>query len=364
MAISPNSQERQAIEIARIYGDAEHRMLEQIAKRLEKGIDSSGWRESKLAEIQSLKRMLEEEVSVIEHLTEETVEDLVWKAFENGIKSANADIKALVRQGLDDTNLTLSTEATVTGQFGRINQQAVEALAKETVKTLHQTHPRILRESEDVYRRIVSQNVGDALIGTETRRQATQRMLNQYADKGISSFLDKAGRHWEMQSYAEMATRAALGRAAINGHKTRMQENGMDLAIVSDHPDECPDCEPWENQILSISGDHEDYPSLSEAEGDGLFHPGCGHTLNAYVEGLTKVETPQSDSAGYEVKQQQRYNERQIRRWKRRESVAIDESERKKAKAKVREWQARNRQLVEENNLRRKYERESITRAR
>ena len=364
MAISPNSQEKQAIEIARIYGDAENRILQQIAKRLEKGIDQPGWRESKLAEIHSIQKLAREEVSLLDHLIEEALEEMIFKAVENGIKSADADIKALVRAGLDDSNIRIATEANVSGEFGAINQQAVEVLARETIDTLQRSHVRILRESEDIYRDIVSQNIGDALLGTETRRQTTQRMLNQFADKGISTIIDKAGRHWEMQTYSEMATRAALGRSAINGHMNRMKEIGMDLVIVSDHPDECPDCEPWENQILSISGESSEYPSVGEAEADGLFHPGCGHTLNAYVEGLTKIETPKSDSEGYEVKQQQRYNERQIRRWKRRESVAIDETERKKAKAKVREWQARNRKLVEENNLRRKYEREQIKRAR
>ncbi|SET94893.1 Phage minor capsid protein 2 [Salinibacillus kushneri] len=364
MAISPNSQEKKAVEIGRIYADAENRILRQIARRLAQGIDEHGWREKKITQFRNIRQSIEKEIENLDELTEKELRKILTEAYGGGMKSADADIRALVQEGLDDTNITLSSNASVSGGFGAVNQQAVEALAAETVDLLKRSHVQILRNTEDQYRNVVSQNIGDAVIGAETRRQATQRMLNEFADKGISNFVDKAGNHWEMQSYTEMATRASLGRAAINGHMNSMQDNGMDLAIVSDHPDECPDCKPWERQILSISGEDTRYPSVSDAEADGLFHPGCGHTLNAYVEGLTKVETPESDGAGYEVKKQQRYNERQIRRWKRRESVAMDEAEQKKAKAKIREWQARNRKLVENNNLRRKYEREQIKRAR
>lgn len=371
MAISPNKQEELAIEIARIYGDAETRILEQITERLEKGIDQPGWREAKSSQISAVRAMLQKEINNVSGLSEKKLLEIIEKAYTSGIKSADNDIKYMVKRGLEGTNITVNADGSITSGFGRPNEQVILALAEETIGLLDKSNRFILRATEDKYREIVASNIGDVAIGSETRRQATQRMLNDFANNGITSFVsepDKNGvrRSWDMYSYSEMATRSAIGNASLKGHMNRMQENGMDLVIVSDHPDECEVCRPWERRVLSISGKDNRYPSVAEARLSGLWHPHCGHTINAYVEGLTKdVETPESDPQGYKAREQQRYNERMIRQWKRREAVAMNEKELKKAKNKVRQWQAINREHISDHdNLSRKYERESIKRAR
>ncbi|MFE2530325.1 phage minor capsid protein [Streptomyces sp. NPDC059371] len=53
----------------------------------------------------------------------------------------------------------------------------------------------------------------------ETRRQAIQTAVQRLTDRGITSFVDRSGRAWSMPSYAEMATRTAVGRAqALRRH--------------------------------------------------------------------------------------------------------------------------------------------------
>lgn len=67
------------------------------------------------------------------------------------------------------------------------------------------------------------------------------------------------------------------------------------------------------------------------------------------------------DETTYKNEQTQRYNERQIRSWKKRaatkEAAGIDAS---KENAKVREWQAVQRKHVEDNDLSRVYQRERV----
>jgi hypothetical protein len=176
--------------------------------------------------------------------------------------------------------------------------------------------------------------------------------------------MDTAGRRWDITSYAEMAVRSATGQAAVQGHINRLTDNGYDLVIVSDSPEECELCRPWEGQVLSVSGQTPGYPTVADATAAGLFHPCCTHTLGAYIPGLTRPMQGTENPQGYEERQQQRYNERMIRRWKRREAVAITDKDKALSTAKVREWQARQREFIEATGRKRLYYREQIKRAR
>jgi hypothetical protein len=197
-----------------------------------------------------------------------------------------------------------------------------------------------------------------------------------------------------MASYAEMAMRSVTARAAITGHTDQLTALGEHLVIVSDAPLECPLCRPWEGEVLAINGQsgphtlrlpHAIQPtgiraafrpletvvvhvagSLPEARAAGLLHPNCRHNISVYLPGITTrpQSPPHPDGATYEDTQRQRYYERQVRAWKRRAAAALDDQARRQANAKVREYQARIRQLTEDKGLHRRREREQIGAAR
>ena len=64
----------------------------------------------------------------------------------------------------------------------------------------------------------------------------------------------------------------------------------------------------------------------------------------------------------YELEQKQRYNERQIRKYKRLEAGSLDADNQAYYGGKVRQWQAAQRKFIKENGdvLRRDYSREQI----
>jgi hypothetical protein len=363
MGISPNEQEKLAEEIRRLYADSENELLKMIARRTEKGIDTPGWQERKLVEIRAYRKEVENEIKKLNSKMPNIIRRVIEDSYVSGIKSAISDLKYFSEQTETPEEYGLQGEFSFE-ELTAINQDAIRAFARATIDRIAATHVPILRRSEDIYRNVVVESAGTALTGTETRRQVAQRVLNRFASQGITGFKDNAGRNWDIASYAEMATRASIGQASIQGHVDRMKEYGRDLVIVSDHPEECGICRPWEGRVLSISGNDPDYPTLSDARGAGLFHPGCGHVIGAWIKGLSKPIHAKGDPEGYEIRQQQRYHERQIRLWKKREAVAITEQDKLKARAKVREWQKINKEFVEKHDRRRKYERESITGAR
>jgi hypothetical protein len=197
-----------------------------------------------------------------------------------------------------------------------------------------------------------------------------------------------------MASYAEMAVRSVTGRAAIEGHVDQLTALGEQLVIVSAAALDCPLCEPWQGEVLAINGasgphtiraPHAIQPtglrgllrapeqvtvhvagSLTEARAAGLFHPNCRHNISVYLPGVTqRPETPpHPQGATYEDTQQQRYYERQVRAWKRRAAAALDDAARRQANARVRDYQAKIRELVDAKGLARKPHREQIGRAR
>lgn len=167
--------------------------------------------------------------------------------------------------------------------------------------------------------------------------------------------MDKAGRRWEMGTYAEMATLTALSRASVSGYTDTMGKYGYDLAIISAHADACPICAAWQGVIVSVSGKDGRYPSLDDAYAAGVFHPRCIHHLSIWHEGIThgaargrpgRVEPP---SPGYTARSRQRQCERMVRRYKRRQ-----------ARAMVSKWQGEVRRTIAEapGVLTRHYERE------
>lgn len=96
----------------------------------------------------------------------------------------------------------------------------------------------------------------------------------------------------------------------------------------------------------------------------GAFHPNCRHTLATYFPGVTRLPPPADEETAkrnYEAEQRQRYIERQIRRYRRLEAGSLDDANRAKYKAKVREWTERLKQHLADNpQLRRERRREKI----
>jgi hypothetical protein len=339
---------RLAKTIADLYGDAVASLLQTVAKRLGEGIERPGWAERKLVQMDGMRRAALAEVERLQRLVGPVVVEALTAAEAAGAATAVADLA-----GVESLEVTLG--------FVGNQRRAIDALVRETLTNVSFTHTRLLRSTLDVYRTVISEaGAPQVLAGVATRRQAAQSALNRLAARGVTGFIDSAGRGWEIESYAEMATRTAVGRAQVAGSLQRFQEAGRDLVIVSDAPQECSTCRPWEGRVLSVSGQDRRYPSVATATAAGLFHANCRHALGVFLPGVTKRFTGSADPTGDRDRQQQRYLERGVRRWKRVEAVAMDEQSARIARAKEREWQGRLREHVDERHLKRRPERERL----
>ena len=372
MPVSPAMAEDLAREVGALYRDAEAALLERLAAALEADIESPRWAELKLASIGNLRTAVEAVAEVLQTDTTGAVRRALVEAYNRGRQAAVAELGAL------DIGRELIARDTVP------NAPAVDRLAASMAEDTRPLYQRITRAVVDIFQRIVARVSGTQLLTGMTRRQASQRALDEFAARGITGFVDSAGRRWDMASYAEMAVRSVTARAAIEGHIDALAEIRVGLVIVSDAPLECPLCRPWEGEVLTLSGTTGPHTvrvpregasgtvvvhvagSLAEARGAGLFHPNCRHSLGAYLPGVT-TRPPHHATPGtsYEDTQRQRAIERHIRRWKRVQAAAMDDAARRRAGAFVRKWQAAQRAHLDAHPaLRRKPAREQINSAR
>lgn len=119
------------------------------------------------------------------------------------------------------------------------------------------------------------------------------KMAAELNAKGITSFVDKAGRQWGLSSYCSMATRTTARQAEVAAALT---SDDWDLWQIVKIGSTCPLCSVYEGRVYSKSGTNPDYPPLSTAFGkidfDGSndlantylnIHPNCLHSLIRYT---------------------------------------------------------------------------------
>lgn len=318
-----------------LYAQAEADLLDAVARRVARGIDRPGWAEAKLAEITALRAEAEARLAQLQADLEPTVRALIGDAHAAGVAQADADLRTI---GVDVG-------------FGRTNTAVVDTYVRQAVTNLEGTHLRIFRATMDAYRDAVVSDAGQVAAGTATRREVSQRILDRLANQGITGFVDRAGRNWQLDTYAEMTARTAAGRAQVQGALDRYQAAGRDLVIVSDAPEECPICRPWEGKVLSISGRTPTGTkdgsiavsgTVAEAVGAGLQHANCRHRLGLYVPGLTRPMHGTADPSGSQIRQEQRMLEREKRKMLRMQSAALDDETRASYRSGI---TAMNRQL-------------------
>lgn len=368
--MDPRLTERLAEATVAALLDAEAGLIARIARALGRGLDAPDWAERQLLEVQRYRRETQAVLVVLDEQVGVIVNEAVALAGNRGRAAAVGELGRLLGDNLDDVAARLP------------GARALQALTAEAVGNVRSMTPRILRTTTDAYRSVIADVTGRVALGTQTRREAAQVALDRFARRGVTGFVDRAGRSWDMASYAEMSVRTATRRAATEAHSQTLQDAGLDLVYVSDAPQECAACRPWEGKVLSLSGRTRGTVevlsrvddgmvrvtvagSLAEATaGRGLYHPGCRHSHSAYLPGATRLPTSTEDPDGDAARQRLRALERRLRAAKRVQAAALDDDAARRAGVRVRAVQAEIRAHVATTTAKRQPQREQIGRAR
>jgi len=382
--------------ILNLYADAERRIAADISRRLAQGQESPQWAQNKLAQAAIMRRQTE---FVLARLREDTSREVTYAIIAAYLRGGASATSALERIGM---GLPATPDAELhkllSGPASKLAKGLADLskafpgvgnmmrLAANLVLRITGTHLPVLRWADDIYRKVISEAaLSDVVGGLATRRRASQKAWEKFLGEGVKGFVDRRGRRWNLASYVEMATRAGVVQAAVEGHLERLKAAGLDLVIVSNAPQECIKCRAWEGKVLTVSGafgsrtikalsaisdemvDVHIAGSVEEAILAGLLHPNCRHSLNAYLPGVTRIPKHTEDPEGDAARQQLRHLERQVRKEKLQAASAIDPVAKRSYEAKVRAWQAQIREHVkatEHLGIKRKPEREQIHSAR
>lgn len=187
----------------------------------------------------------------------------------------------------------VGADVNISEGFNRIHREAISALVDDTAKAFGESITGVSRSARlllgKATREALTQQLAKGLIGGDALREVKKQIKLQLQDQGLTALKDKGGKSWSLDRYAEMLFRTKAVESRNRGLANRMVENDYDLVQVSDHTGECPLCAPWEGKILSLTGATAGYPTLAEAESDGLFHPNCRHAINALIPSLAKA---------------------------------------------------------------------------
>jgi len=148
--------------------------------------------------------------------------------------------------------------------------------------------------------------VAGASFKNATDWQALAEKLRQdVMQNGVTGFIDKAGHVWKVDTYVDVVAQSSVMKAYNKGISSEMQAQGLDLARLSDEIDEntCDACAFWAGQVLSITGETPGFPTVDEAEADGVFHCHCVHTLEPLSEEEAAQEVEDNGNSNPEAKE-------------------------------------------------------------
>nr|WP_159444459.1 phage minor capsid protein [Carboxydocella sporoproducens] len=150
---------------------------------------------------------------------------------------------------------------------------------------MHDSFQFIGRRIDDQFRRVALEEAGRKMASGTTIKDMKQRVIQRLLDQGQTAFVDKLGRKWRLDSYAEMVARTTTREAASAATINTCREAGLDLVKITTHYPTCEKCAPLQGKVFSISGEDKRYPKLMD-EYRPPIHPNCRHSLHPYVREL------------------------------------------------------------------------------
>ncbi|WP_079908063.1 phage minor capsid protein [Carboxydocella sp. JDF658] len=151
--------------------------------------------------------------------------------------------------------------------------------------SMHDSFQFIGRRIDDQFRRVALEEAGRKMASGTTIKDMKQRVIQRLLDQGQTAFVDKLGRKWRLDSYAEMVARTTTREAASAATINTCREAGLDLVKITTHYPTCEKCAPLQGKVFSISGQDKRYPKLTD-EYRPPIHPNCRHSLHPYVREL------------------------------------------------------------------------------
>lgn len=355
--------------LVELYGEVEGDILANMAERIAKYdyyIPAAAHQHQKLRTMGMLENEIEERLSAISGKSRRELRRLMTEAVEKSLTAdaaiytaagmgpadvmAGAGVRAVLQSGLAQTG----------GLFINLTQTTANTASKQFENALDRAWLQITSGGFDYH-------------------TAVRNAVKDLSRQGVKSIQYPT----EHEDTLEVAVRRAVvtgcNQTSAKAQLALMDEMGSDLVEVTAHAGARPSHAEWQGKIYSRSGGSGKYPdfvsSTGYGTGAGLCGWNCSHSFSPWFEGAPRAYAPNQledyteksityngkKMTEYEANQNQRYIERQIRRWKREyKAMSGAGQSTEEAAAKIGEWRKRETDFCRQTGLKRQADRSQI----
>ena len=253
-------------------------------------------------------------------------------------------------------------KGSISPAFFGVNSQKMDIMLEEAVKDIDTKRYACINRMNSGYTDFMRKADIFAQSGSMTIPQALDHAMKDFLSAGLNCVEYSNGNRVNIASYAEMALRTSSSEVTrqANGDVRNALDEYLVVSNVIGMT--CPICQKWQGKVLIDDVYSDGKPDgkhqlVSDAKADGFMHPNCRHQLYMYLEGITEIAELPNDvetKEHYKAEQEQRRQEREIRKYKRLRDGAVDPADRQKYDDRVKEWTAKHDQFLSEHDYLRK----------
>ena len=348
--------------LVEIYAELQMRIQTDIARRISesgKATATAEWQAIKVRQLGMAQQSMQREIAKALGVSEQDVARLFRAA---GLKSMQSD-KALQRELIKAGRLSKDIAPIGASEAFK---QVMTANARRTLNTLKRLTGTIAIDATGKLNQYMDMAQMMTQSGAFTHEQSVKVAVERFAADGVYAFDYFSGVRTSIEAAVRRALVTGINQATAEISLANAEELGTDLVEVTSHRDARPSHAAWQGGVYSISGNDQKYKGLVESTGygtgPGLAGWSCRHSFFAYVDGISEqLPKEEYSQETYEQEQESRYNERNIRAWKRRAAtLEAGGQDATKAREKVKAWQKKQREHIAKTGLTREYVRERI----
>ena len=316
------------------------------AEETKEGYNWTQWQAEQLKNLEEYRRKNAKKFGKRFKSINSKVEEMIRTAKADGSSDQEAEILETVKNGFKPPEKPSKHS---TGEFFKVNERKLDALVKSTTDDLKRAETAVLRMSNDKYRKAIFNAQVAMNTGAVTYEKAVDIACKDMLNAGLNCVEYKNGARHTLSDYADMAVKTANKRAYLRGEGEKRAEWGVSLVIVNSRQGGCPDCAKYIGKVfiddVYSNGKKSDgnYPLLSTAIKNGLFHPRCKDSTSTYYEEITTLEpvTPEEEAEmdrRERLEEKQQYAQRQAQRFDRRAEYSLDDDNKRIAQKRADEW--------------------------
>lgn len=354
--LSPQELGHLTDDIEKIWQELEDELLADMAQRIVKNDyafpSTAAWNKRKLEEIGVEYDYIVRQLSRTLKLSEKQVKRIIGESVQAAVDTDNLIFKAAAEAGLFDSVADTS----------ELISKFIADGVKSTNGELRNFARTYVADVSRAYEHAVDQAYLQVTNGLYTAQQASKTAIEQLARQGITSAITPSGRREHADVIVRRAVRTGTNQAALKAQEANFFAMEAQLVEVTAHYGARPSHAEWQGKVYEWTKPGQQkktsYPdfisSTGYGTGAGLGGWNCRHSFYPFFEGLSErayepLNTQETERV-YELEQEQRYNERMIREWTRRQkTLEAGGYDANKEREKVKEWKKRNDDLIKAN---------------